>query len=179
MAELVLINDVAKCLCEVFAIMTAEEAQKAYKERLNLVNIRFRKGGIVEVVVHDLDEAAILSQIRTGRARVNKYLSKIGAAESELCEHCQRIEPTPRLLFTCSKWEHLHSNMRAAHGSRYSDLSYALGGYKDTAQDGELSKWKPDLKAVRATIEFVLATKRLDYVPSRDTQLSQTQDTEA
>ncbi|KAL2352222.1 hypothetical protein BJ546DRAFT_952096 [Cryomyces antarcticus] len=77
------------------------------------------------------------------------------------------------------KWEHLRPNMRAAHGSRYGDLSYALGGYKDIAQDGELSKWKPNVKAVRATIEFVLATKRLDYVPSRDTQLSQTQDTEA
>ncbi|KAL2356362.1 hypothetical protein BJ546DRAFT_802638, partial [Cryomyces antarcticus] len=97
------------------------------------------------------------------------------AAESELCEHCQQTESIPHLLFTCSKWEHLRSSMRAAHGSRYGDLSYALGGYKDTAQDGELSKWKPGLKAVRATIEFVLATKRLDYMPSRDTQLSQTQ----
>lgn len=124
-------------------------------------------------------EAAILSQIRTGRARVNKYLSKIGAAESGLCEHCQQTESIPHLLFTCSKWQNLRTDMQAAHGRRYGDLSYALGGYSDAERDGALSNWKPDLKAVRATIAFVLATKRLDYVPTGDTLFSQTQDTEA
>ena len=55
--------------------------------------------------------------------------------------------------------------MRTAHGRRYGDLSYALGGYGGPSHDGEQSKWKPDLKAVKATIDFVIATKRLDYMP--------------
>ena len=118
-------------------------------------------------------EAAILSQLRTGRARINKYLAKIGAAESELCEHCQQIESIPHLLFTCRKWEPHRTDMRAEHGSRYGDLSYALGGYNNAVRDGERSKWTPHLKAVRATIEFVLLTKRLDYVPGGGMESSQ------
>lgn len=117
-------------------------------------------------------EAAVLSQIRTGIARVNKYLAKIKAAESELCKHCQLVETIPHLLFTCSRWEHLRTNMRAVHGRRYGDLSYALGGYNDARRNGEPSKWKPDLKAVKATIEFVMETGRLDYVPNGHLQAS-------
>ena len=124
-------------------------------------------------------EAAILSQIRTGCARINKYLSKIGAAESELCKHCQQIESIPHLLFTCRKWEQHRADMRAEHGNRYGELSYALGGYNNVSRDGEQAKWKPDLKAVKATIKFVLATKRLDYVPGGGLQVSQTDDMEA
>lgn len=82
-------------------------------------------------------EAAVLSQLRTGRARINKYLAKIGAAESELCEHCQQVESIPHLLFTCSKWEHLRADIRAEHGERYGELSYALGGYNNVRLDGE------------------------------------------
>jgi len=123
-------------------------------------------------------EAAILSQLQTGRARVNKYLSKIGAAESELCDDCQQIESIPHLLFTCRKWEQHRANMRAEHGSRYGELSYALGGYNNVSRDGDPTKWKPNIKAVKATIEFVLATKRLDYVPGGGLQASQTGDIE-
>ena len=47
------------------------------------------------------------------------------------------------------------------------------GGYNNIRHDGEQSKWKPDMKAVRATIDFVLATKRLDYVPLGIVQSSQ------
>ena len=46
--------------------------------------------------------------------------------------------------------------MRAVHGRRYGDLSYAVGGYSDASRDGEQTKWKPDMKAIRATIDFVL-----------------------
>ena len=79
----------------------------------------------------------------------------------------------PHLLFTCGKWEQYRAEMRSEHGSRYGELSYALGGYSDAIRDGERAKWKPDLKAVRATIEFVLATKRLDYVPGGGMETSQ------
>lgn len=63
--------------------------------------------------------------------------------------------------------------MRVVHGRRYGDLSYALGGYNDSRRDGECSRWKPDLKAVKATIEFVKETRRLDYVPDGHIQASQ------
>jgi len=77
-------------------------------------------------------------------------------------------------VFTCRRWELLRTDMREAHGSRYGDISYALGGYNNVLLDGQRSKWKPDLQAVRVTIDFVLATKRLDYVPFGDAQLNQT-----
>lgn len=57
---------------------------------------------------------------------------------------------------------------------RYGELSHALGGYSDASQDGEQSKWRPDMRAVRATINFALATKRLDYVPEGRVLGSQT-----
>jgi len=62
--------------------------------------------------------------------------------------------------------------MRAEHGRRYGELLYALGGYSDGYHDGEQSKWKPDMKAVRATINYALATKRLDFVPGSIAQSS-------
>ena len=77
------------------------------------------------------------------------------------------------MLFTCRKWEQYRAEMRSEHGSRYGELSYALGGYSDAIRDGERAKWKPDLKAVRATIKFVLSTKRLDYVPDGGMETSE------
>ena len=38
-------------------------------------------------------EADVLSQLRTGMARINSYLSKIGAAGSDICE-CRRAPET-------------------------------------------------------------------------------------
>jgi hypothetical protein len=55
---------------------------------------------------------------------------------------------------------------KLAHGSRYWDLSYALGGYSiaegnGKKVDGEKDNWQPDLNAVKATIEYAIKTKRL------------------
>jgi hypothetical protein len=56
--------------------------------------------------------------------------------------------------------------MRKRHGDRFGDLSYALGGYSvaregGSSSDGPLEKWKPDIEAVRATIQFAKETGRL------------------
>ena len=56
--------------------------------------------------------------------------------------------------------------MRAAHGNRYWNLSYALGGYLTFERsgkkvDGEKDKWHSDLSAVKATIEYAIKTGRL------------------
>ncbi|KAG9534551.1 hypothetical protein KCU97_g23841, partial [Aureobasidium melanogenum] len=58
--------------------------------------------------------------------------------------------------------------MRSAHGRRFGNISYALGGYSDHKEngkivDGEKDKWRPDWQAVKATIEFAKATGRLQY----------------
>jgi hypothetical protein len=56
--------------------------------------------------------------------------------------------------------------MRAAHGSSYCNISYALGGYSDhkgkgKIVDGEEDKWLPDWNVLKVTIEFRKATGRL------------------
>jgi hypothetical protein len=48
------------------------------------------------------------------------------------------------------------------------DISYALGGHsiheeEGKRADGDKSKWKPDWKVVKATIEFAKATGGLQF----------------
>lgn len=38
-----------------------------------------------------------------------------------------------------------------------------LGGWSGEGKDGILAKWKPRLEMVNATINFTIATGRLDY----------------
>lgn len=45
------------------------------------------------------------------------------------------------------------------------NLSFFLGG--KAASDGD--KWRPDMKAVRAAVQFALATKRLDLAQQATT----------
>ena len=48
-------------------------------------------------------EADVLSQLRTGMARINSYLSKIGAAESDMCECGHAPETMEHFLFRCTR----------------------------------------------------------------------------
>ena len=110
-------------------------------------------------------DAAILAQLRTGICRLNAYLHKITAAESNACE-CGLLESVPHFLFTCPRWRTERQDMRNAHGKRYWDLSFALGGYTNFQRngekvDGEMDRWKPNWEAVKATIAFAKATGRL------------------
>lgn len=109
--------------------------------------------------------AAILVQLRTNISRLNTYLSKINAADTDKCE-CGMTETVSHFLFLCPRWRNERQEMRLAHGSRYCDLSYALGGYSIHEEngkkvDGEKDRWQPDVNAVKATIEFAKATGRL------------------
>ena len=100
------------------------------------------------------------------------YLSKLVATETDKCEcGCGVVESVVHFLFTCPKWSTERQTMRTAHKDRFGELSFALGGYSTYERngrkvDGEKEQWKPNMKAVRATIAFARATKRLDYVPS-------------
>ncbi|KAM6505284.1 hypothetical protein FSOLCH5_15485 [Fusarium solani] len=102
-------------------------------------------------------EADVLSQLRTGMARINSYLSKIGAAESDMCECGRAPETMEHFLFRCTRWETEREVMRQAGQSMMGNLSYFLGG--KSASDGP--KWTPNLKAVRAAVKFAMATGRL------------------
>lgn len=102
-------------------------------------------------------EADVLSQLRTGMARINSYLSKIGAAESDICECGRAPETMEHFLFRCTRWDTERESMRQAGQSMMGNLSFFLGG--KSASDGP--KWAPNLEAVRAAIKFAMATGRL------------------
>ncbi|EXK78355.1 hypothetical protein FOQG_16955 [Fusarium oxysporum f. sp. raphani 54005] len=99
----------------------------------------------------------MLSQLRTGMARINSYLSKIGAAESDMCECGRAPETMEHFLFRCTRWEAERESMRQVGQGMMGNLSFFLGG--KSASDGP--KWAPNLEAVRAAIKFVMATGRL------------------
>lgn len=103
-------------------------------------------------------EADTLAQLRTGMARVNKYLHRIGATESDICECGEEEESIEHFLFKCRKWETQREDMRRIDQTKMGDLSFFLGG--KTAADGD--KWRPNLQAVRAAIKFAIRTGRLD-----------------
>lgn len=110
---------------------------------------------------------------------MNGYLHKIKAAESDKCE-CGAVESIPHFLFACLRWLQYRRTMREAHGSRWGDLSFALGGHSGyiinrKEVDGDIKNWKPCTKAVKATIGFARATKRLEHTAPEvyTSQLSQ------
>jgi hypothetical protein len=102
-------------------------------------------------------EADVISQLRTGMARINSYLSKIGAAESKVCECGRAPETMEHFLFRCTRWDTERECMRQAGQSMMGNLPIFLGG--KSGSDGP--KWAPNLEAVRAAIKFVMATGRL------------------
>jgi hypothetical protein len=99
----------------------------------------------------------VLSQLPTGMARINSYLCKIGAVESDMCDCGQAAETMEHFLFRCTKWEIQREGMRQVGQSMMGNLSFFLGG-KSTS-DGQ--KWAPNLQAVRATVKFATETGRL------------------
>jgi ribonuclease HI len=102
-------------------------------------------------------EAGVLSQLRTGMAKINSYLNKIGAAESDMCECGCGPETMEHFLFRCTRWEAEREAMRRVGQNMMGNLSFFLGG--KSASDG--AKWRPNLEAVRATVKFAMATGRL------------------
>ncbi|KAM4067627.1 endonuclease/exonuclease/phosphatase [Hirsutella rhossiliensis] len=101
-------------------------------------------------------ESEVLVQLRTGKSRLNSYLCKIGAVESDECTCGQSAETVEHFLFRCRKWTVQREIMSRYAGGKMGDLSFFLGGKAESDDD----KWQPDMGAVRATIQFALATKR-------------------
>lgn len=105
----------------------------------------------------DRREADILVQLRTGMARLNSFLHRIGAAESNLCECGQAPETVEHFLFRCRRWTLQREILLECSRTQMGKLSHFLGG--KAPSDGD--KWKPDARAVKAVIKFAMATGRL------------------
>ncbi len=103
-------------------------------------------------------EASILSQLRTGMARLNGYLYRIGVVTSNECPCGEAEETVEHFLFRCTKWTGQRTQLLQCSDTRRGNLSYYLGG--KGASDSE--KWAPDTEAVRATVRFTMKTGRLD-----------------
>jgi ribonuclease HI len=111
-------------------------------------------------------EAAVLSQLRTGMARLNSYLYRIDAAESDQCACGQSRETVEHFLFRCVRWTAHRTEMLQCTDTHRSNISFYLGG-KSPSDD---KNWTPNMKAVRATIRFALATGRLDTSQPQDAE---------
>ncbi|SPJ79732.1 uncharacterized protein FTOL_08123 [Fusarium torulosum] len=104
-------------------------------------------------------EASVLAQLRTGMARLNGYLYQIRAAPSDECPCGRAKETVEHFLFRCVKWTTQRKDMMAqCIEEKRGNLSFHLGG--KAASDGQ--KWTPNMEAVRATIQFAIATGRLE-----------------
>jgi ribonuclease HI len=109
-------------------------------------------------------EASVLAQLRTGMARLNVSLYRIDAVPSDQCACGQARETVEHFLFRCKKWIAYRAEMLQCTDTHRSNISFYLGG-KSPSDD---ESWTPNMKAVRATIRFALATGRLDEDQPRD-----------
>jgi hypothetical protein len=103
-------------------------------------------------------EAYVLAQLRTGMARLNGFLSRIGAAESDSCACGRATETVEHFLFRCVRWTALREDMLQCRVTRRGNLSFYPGGKAPS----DPKEWSPDMKAVRARIKYAIATGRLD-----------------
>ena len=110
------------------------------------------------------EKASILAQLRTGQARLNGYLHRIGQIDGDLCECGVERETVSHFLLRCTRWKEQRRALVEAAGSQYGSLSQMLGA-KPESVDGTSEPngkaWRPELKTVKAVIVFALETGRL------------------
>jgi hypothetical protein len=102
--------------------------------------------------------ASILAQLRTGMARLNGYLHRIGAAESDQCACGQAKETIEHFLFRCIKWTSYRTQMLQQTNTRRGNLSFYLGGRAPS----DTEPWTPNIEAVRATVQYAIDTGRFE-----------------
>ncbi|KAJ5215587.1 uncharacterized protein N7498_001994 [Penicillium cinerascens] len=107
------------------------------------------------------EKASILAQLRTGHARLNGYLHRIGKTDSDLCDCDVERETVPHFLLRCTRWNEQRCALIEAAGPSLGNLSQMLGGKPATVGDASEPSgraWKPDVKIVRAVIAFAMET---------------------
>ena len=114
------------------------------------------------------EDVKILVQLRTGHVGLNSYLYRVKKTDSAACECGMGEETVAHFLFLCPRWVNERQDLRHILQDRWADLSYTLGGWssrKDTINgkliDGRKDQWKPNITVLRAVIQFVKATQRL------------------
>jgi hypothetical protein len=103
-------------------------------------------------------EASVLAQLRTGMARLNGYLYRINAADTDQCACGQARETVEHFLFRCRKWTTQRIALLQCSQTHRGNLSFFLGGKSPS----DNQQWTPNLEAVRASIRFAITTGRLD-----------------
>jgi hypothetical protein len=111
------------------------------------------------------EEVQILSQLRTGKNRLNSALYVVKAAKSDRCERCNRPETVRHFLTECPQWATLRQTYLQTATDRWTDVPFLLGAWTNERVDGLLKRWIPNRGAVRATIAFARATGRLSCSP--------------
>jgi ribonuclease HI len=116
------------------------------------------------------DQTAILIQARTGHCRLNKSLFTKGLRESAQCGCGKGDETIEHVLLACLRWSDERKILRESVGDRCNDVPFLLGGYgtrkvgqSDQLLDGKRENWAPDIKVVKAIVEFLQSTGRLEY----------------
>ncbi|KAI7758835.1 hypothetical protein LZL87_013818 [Fusarium oxysporum] len=84
-------------------LMVLPESVGGYSKRLN----KALPGKHTRILYDALKrrESDILVQLRTGMARVNRYLHRIGAVETDTCDYGQEEETIDHFLFRCPRWD--------------------------------------------------------------------------
>lgn len=106
--------------------------------------------------------ASVLCQLRSGINRLNKYQARINAAEFGQCRCGRGEESVDHFLFRCPRWSIFRGEIRRLAGLRWGDTSYLLGGWSGEPKDGDAAKWEPASEMVMTTINFAIATARLE-----------------
>ena len=102
-------------------------------------------------------QANILVQLRTGMSRLNGYLYRINAADTDLCACGQAKETVEHFLFRCTRWDQHRQSMLRHTTTKKGSLSFFLGG--KAVSDPVI--WTLNIAAVHATVQYAMATGRL------------------
>ena len=91
-------------------------------------------------------------------ARLNGYLHRIGAVESEQCVCGYATETVEHFLLRCQRWDIYRQQMLQRTDLRRGSVPFFLGGKTQLDDD----KWTPNIEVVKATISFAIAIGRLE-----------------
>lgn len=121
------------------------------------------------------DQTAILIQARTRHCWLNKSLYQKNLTDSACCRCGKGDETIEHVLLTCPRWTKERRALCELVGNSCNHVPFLLGGYgtrkerqSDCLLDRKRENWKPDIKVVKTTIEFLQKTGCLEYSYTRE-----------